>query len=97
LILLTHPADHVERVGVRKHPDAHERRRLSVEADIVLVAFSAEHHVGDLAEPDDDAVLLLNDELAKLFRRAQIGVGDQIHRHHSAFRPPERRQVIVPR
>src|SRR2546430_13758576 len=30
-------------------------------------------------------------------RRAQIGVGDQVHGHHGAFRPPERRQVVVAR
>ena len=50
--------DHVERVGGRQHPDAHERRRLAVEADVLLVVLGAEHDVGDVAEPDDDAVLL---------------------------------------
>ena len=59
--------DHVERVGGRQHPDAHERRRLAVEADVLLVVLRAEHDVGDLAEPDDDAVLLLDDELPELF------------------------------
>ena len=42
-----------------------------------VVVLGAEHDVGDLAEPDDDAVLLLDDELPELLRRAQVGVGDR--------------------
>ena len=42
-------------------------------------------------------LFFLDDELTELFRRAQIGVGDQVHRHHRALRSPERRQVVVPR
>ena len=57
-IACAHALDHVERVGGRQHPDAHERRGLAVEADVLLVVLGAEHDVGDLAEPDDDAVLL---------------------------------------
>ena len=89
--------DDVERVGGGQHPDAHEDRRLTVEADVLLVVLRAEHDVGDVAEPDDDAVLLLDDELAELLRRAQVGVGDEVHRHHRSLGAPERREVVVAR
>ena len=46
-------------VGGRQHPHAHERRRLAVEADVLVVVLRAQHDVGDVAEPDDHAVLLL--------------------------------------
>ena len=89
--------DHVERVGGRQHPDAHEGRGLAVEADVLFVVLRAEHDVGDLAEPHDDAVLLLDDELAELLRRPQVGVGDEVHRHHRPLRAAERGQVVVAR
>ena len=66
---VAHLADHVERVRRRQHPDAHERRRLAVEADVLFVVLRAQHDVGDLAEPDDGAVLLLHDELPEFFGR----------------------------
>ena len=87
----------LERVGGRQHPDAHERRRFAVEADVLLVVLGAQHDVGDVAEPDDDAVLLLDHELPELLGRAQIGVGDEVDRHHRALGASERRQVVVAR
>jgi len=92
-----HARDHVERVRRRQHPDAHEGGRLAVEADVFLVVGRAELHVGDVAEPHDDAVLLLDDELPELLGRAQIGVRDEVHRHHRPFGASERRQVVVAR
>ena len=71
---LAHLANHVERVGRRQHPDAHERGGLSVEADVLLVVLRAQHDVGDIAEADDDAVLLFDDELPEFFRRARRSV-----------------------
>ncbi len=53
---LAHLADHLERVGGRQHPDAHEGRALAVEAHLLVVVLGAEHDVGDLAEPHDAAV-----------------------------------------
>ena len=53
-------------LAVGQDPDAHERGGLAVEADVRLVVLGAEHDVGDLAEAHDDAVLLLDDELAEL-------------------------------
>ena len=53
--------------------------------------------LGNLAEPDDDVALLLDNELTKFFRRTQIGVGDEVHRDHGPFCSPERRQIIIAR
>ena len=39
----------------------------------------------------------LDDELPELLRRAQVGVGDEVHRHHRALGAAERRQVVVAR
>ena len=39
----------------------------------------------------------LDHELPELVRRPQIGVGDEIHRHHRSLGMAERRQVVVPR
>ena len=69
---------------------------LAVEADVLVIVLGAQHDVGNVAEPDDDAVLLFHDELTELLRRAQVGVGDQVHRHHGPLRPPERRKIVVP-
>ena len=38
----------------------------AVEADVLVVVLGAEHDVGDLAQADHDAVLLLDHELAEL-------------------------------
>ena len=86
------PADHFQRVRGREHPDAHERRCLAVEADVILVALGAEHDIRNLAEPDDDAVFLGDDELLELVGRTKVGVGDEVHRHHRALGPAERQR-----
>ena len=62
-----HLPDHVERVRRGQHPDAHERRGLAVEADILFVVLRSQHDVGNFAEADDRAVLLLHDELPEFF------------------------------
>ena len=49
------------------------------------------------AKPNDDAILLLDDELSELVDRAEIGVGDQIHRDHRSLRAAQRRQIVVAR
>ena len=87
----------VERVRSGQDPDAHEHGGLTVEANVLLVVLRAEHHVGDVADSDDDAVRFLDDELAELLRRAQVGIGDQVHRYHRPFRAPERGEVVVAR
>src|SRR5207248_10344557 len=57
----------------------------------------SEDDVGDFAEPHDHAVQLLDDELAEFLGGPQVGVGHEIHRHHRSLRPPERREIVVPR
>ena len=73
---LPNVTNHFQRVGRGKHPDAHERRGLSVEADIRFVVLGAEHYIGNFAEPYHDTILLFDHKLAKFIRRAQIGVGN---------------------
>ncbi len=93
---VAHALDDVERVRRREGPHAHERRGFAVEADVLLVVLGAEHDVGDLAQPDHHAAFVLDHELPEFFGRAQVGVRDEVHGHHRAFRPSERRQVVVP-
>ena len=90
-------AHHIERICRGQHPHAHERRGLTIEPDVLLVVLGAEHDIGDLAEPDDDAALLLDHKLTKFFRRTQIRVGDEVHRNHGPFCSPERRQIVIAR
>ena len=58
LHLFAHAADHVERVGVRQHPDAHEHGLLAGQAHVLVVVVGAQHHVGHVLEPHQRAVLL---------------------------------------
>ena len=46
---LAHPPDHLQRIGGRKHPDAHEDGALAVEADVLLVVLGAQRDVRDVA------------------------------------------------
>ena len=94
---LPHLADHFKGVGRRQHPHAHERGGLAVEPHVLFVVLGAEDDVGDFAEPHDHAVLLLDDQLAEFLGGPQVGVGHEIHRHHRSLRPPERREIVVPR
>ena len=88
-------ADHVEGVGGGEDPDAHEGGGLAVEPHVLVVVLRAEDHVGDLAEAHDDAVLLLDDELAELLGGLEVGIGDQVHRDHRALGPAQGREVVV--
>ena len=57
---LSYAVNHVQGVGSGKDPDAHEGSGLAVEADILVVVLGSQNNVGNFAEPDDHAVLLLN-------------------------------------
>ena len=46
------------------------------------------HDVGDLAESDDVAFLLPDDELSEIFGRVQVGVGDEVHLDHEPLVRP---------
>jgi len=94
---VAHAADHVEGVRPRQHPDPHEGGRLPVEADFLLVVLGPERDVGDLAEADDGAPLLLDYEPAELLRGSEVGVRHHVDGDHRPLRPPEGGEVVVPR
>ncbi len=56
--LRPHPLDDVEGVRVRERPDPHEHRGLPGKVDLRVVILGAQHHIGDVAQADDGAVLL---------------------------------------
>ena len=87
--------DHVERVRRGEHPDAHERRTLSVEPDIVFVVLGAEHDVSNLAKPDNRSLLFLHHQLTELFGCSEVRIRDEVHGNHRALGLAERRQVVV--
>src|SRR5205807_4167750 len=47
---VAHVMNHFQRVGRGKHPDAHEGRGLSVEADILFVVLGAQHNVSNFTQ-----------------------------------------------
>ena len=47
--------DHIDEVGIRQNPDAHENGFLAGEADLGVVILRAQHDVGDVAQPDERA------------------------------------------
>ena len=89
--------DHVERVRVWQNPDAHEHSLLAGEPDFGIVIFRAEHDVGDVADPDEVAFVLSNDELLEIVDRVQIGVRGQIDLKERAFGVADSREKIVSR
>ena len=48
----------VDRVRVRQDEDAHEHRALPGEAHLGVVVLRAQHHVRDVPQPNERAVLL---------------------------------------
>ena len=72
-------ANHLERVGRREHPYAHEGRGFAIKTDILVVGLSAEHDIGDLTQAYDRAFVLFDHELPKLLCRAQIGIRHQVY------------------
>ena len=90
-----HLADHVQRVGGGEDPDAHERGRLPVEADLRVVVLGSEYDIGDFPEAHDRPVRLLDRQLAEFVRCFEVGVGDEVHRDHLALRAADRGEVIV--
>ena len=48
-----HALDHVERVGIRQNPDAHEHGAFAGETHFRVVIFRAEHHIRDVAQTDE--------------------------------------------
>ena len=87
--------DDFQRVCRWKHPNAHKGRCFSIETNIGVVVLRAQYNVRDLAQTHDDAALLLDNQLLKFLRRAQIGVGHQIYGNHAAFCASQRRKIVV--
>src|SRR5262249_21074121 len=77
--------NHLERVCGGQHPNTHKRGGFTVEAHVLLIVLGSQLNVCDLTKPNNDAALVLYDELTKLLSRAQIRVGDQIHGHHGSL------------
>ena len=95
LELGAHVFDHVNGVGVRQNENAHEDGFLAGEAHFSVVIFGAEHDVRDVAQPDERAFVLFDDELFELISRVQIGVRGQVHLKQGAFGAPDGREKIV--
>ena len=55
-----HAADDVDRVGVRQRPDAHEYGGLAGKAYLRVIVFSAQHHITDILQTHDGAILITN-------------------------------------
>ena len=76
-------------------PDAHEDRLLAGEAHLLIVVLGAQHHVGDVSQPHQRAVLLADDQLLELVDRVQIGVGGQVDLDQRALGLADGREVVV--
>ena len=90
-----HLSNDFQRIRSGKNPDAHEGRGLAVEADVLVVVLGAQHDVGDFAEANDDAVLLLHDHLLKFsgVRRSVLAI-----RFTDTMEPlvlPKRGKIVV--
>ena len=90
-----HALDNFQRVRCGQDPDSHEGGGFAVEANVGVVVLGAQHHVGNFAQTNDDAALLLYNQLLELLGRPQVGVRNQIHGNHRALGATERRQVVV--
>ena len=87
--------DDIDRVRVWQNPDAHENGFLPGEPDLRVVIFGAEDDVGDVAQPNECALVFLDDELLELIRRVQVGVRSQVDLQHRTLRAADRRKIIV--
>jgi hypothetical protein len=87
--------DDVHRVGVGQGPDAHEDGRLAGKAHFRVVIFGAQHHVADVFEADDGAVLLPDHQAFELLHRTQIGVGRQVDLDQGALGASHGGQEVV--
>ncbi len=74
-----HIFDYFQRIGRGQNPYAHERGRLTVESDILIVVLRAQDDVGNLAQSHHDTVLLFDHHLAEVFRSFQIRIRHQVH------------------
>ena len=87
--------DYFKGVCSRQNPNAHECSRFPVETNVFVVGLSAEHNIGDLAQTNDRALVLLYHQLTKLLSSPQIGVRHQVHGNHRTLCAPQSREVVV--
>ena len=80
-----HAGDHRQQAGRRHRLDADIDALLAVVFDAGFVIVRAERDVGDIAQPDDAAIDLLDHQVAELLHRMQVGRGGQIELHHLAL------------
>ena len=74
-----HTFDHVNRVGVRQHVNAHEHGLLSGEPHFGVIVFGAKNDVRDIPQPDESSLVLADDEFFEIIRRVQISVGSEVY------------------
>ena len=70
---------------------------MSGEAHLGVVVFRAQNDVRDIAQPEERAFVLTDDELLELIRGVQIRVRGQIYLKQRTFGAANRGQVIVSR
>ncbi len=68
----------VQGVGVGEGPYPYEYRGLAGKADLGVVVLGPQHHVGDLAQPDDGPVLFPYHQLPEFIHSGEVGVGGQV-------------------
>src|SRR5579883_1837824 len=67
----------------------------AVESHILVVILRAQVHIRDLAQANDNVLVLLVHQLAELLGRPQVRVGDQVDRDHGSLGLAQRGKVIV--
>ena len=92
---VAHALDDIEQVRGRGDLDADIDGLLAVEADLGLVVLGAEHHVGDVAQPHQGGLGLLDDQVLEFLDRVQACRGRQTDLDHLALGGADARDVIV--
>ena len=90
-----HATDNVDDVGVRlrKHPREHSG--LSGVTHQGVIVLGTQLHIGNVLQPDDRVVFLVDDQSPKVGWAVHIGVGREIGLHQRALGGADRGQVVV--
>ena len=94
-ISVRHAPDDVDGIGVGEGPDPHEDGGLPREAHLGVVVLGAQHHVGDVPQAHDGAVLLAHRQALELIHGAQVGIGGQVDLDERPLAPAEGGQEVV--
>ncbi len=94
---VVHSLDDRQEIGGRRDLDTDIDRVLAVEGDAGVVSIGAERHVGDVLQPDIGAVRLLDDQVAELVERMEIGRRVEIYLHHLALGRAKSGDVVIRR